>query len=294
MPEREVIIISGPTASGKSALALKIASEKNGAIINADALQQYQGLPILSAQPGKEDLQKVPHYLYSILSPSDKSSAANWLDLAKQSIEEAWQNNQLPIVVGGTGMYLSKLIEGINRIPEISQENKERAILTYQEIGLDGLKEKLPQTKAIDKQRLIRAYEVLLETGKPIEYWHSQQKHKVLPNCKFNHLNLRPEREELYNNCNQRFSVMLKQGALTEVEKLVNDHQITDDLAIAKTLGFMEIKQYLSGKISKDEMINTTSQKTRNYAKRQLTWFRNQFADKLIISQVSDFKGLIF
>lgn len=290
MLEREVIVISGPTASGKSAIALKIASEKNGAIINADALQQYQGLPILSAQPSVDDIKKVPHYLYSILSPNDKSSVANWLNLAKQSIEEVWQNNLLPIVVGGTGMYLSKLIEGINHIPEISKENKDRALALYKEIGIDGLKKKLPQSKAIDKQRLIRSYEVLLETGKPIEYWQNMEKYKILPNCKFNHLNLSPNREELYQNCNQRFSNIIESGAIAEVEKLISDYKVSDDLTITKTIGFEEIKRYIVGEISKDQVVEIASQKTRNYAKRQLTWFRNQFADKCTIINVNDLK----
>ena len=279
----KILIISGATASGKSALALKTAKEKNGRIINADAMQLYSELPILSAQPYEADQKLVPHFLYSVLKHNENSSVAAWLKLAIEQIELALQNGQLPIVTGGTGLYISKLMDGINRVPEPDaglrmevrqlMQNVDREELI--EILLD-LGEGLPEIKKLDKQRLARRLEVFKQTGKSLSWWQSQPNEIFYPRENFEHINIELPREELYQNCDRRLLAMFKNGALEEVENLLKE-DLEEDSPISKTIGFLEIKDYLQGKINQEQAIEIASKKTRNYAKRQLTWFRNQF-----------------
>ncbi len=273
----KILVISGPTASGKSDLALKMAGLRDIGIINADSLQIYQGLPILSAQPTLEEQKIVPHFLYSYFSSSQTSSVATWLQLVKPLIERLWNENKLPVIVGGSGMYISKLIEGISEIPQISEEKKNEARQLYEKMSQEEFK-KIAHSDALDKQRLIRACEVLLQTGKPISFFQNNQK-KIFPDAEFLHINLNPEREKLYQNCNSRFEKMLKNGAIEEVQNLVNQG-INDDMQITKTLGFFEIRDFLRGEITREKMLEVARQKTRNYAKRQLTWFRHQLPQK--------------
>lgn len=282
----KIIIISGPTASGKSDLALKLAATKEMAIINADSLQIYQGLPILSSQPSDAEKKQVEHFLYSHFLPQETSSVAVWLKLVKPLVERLWSENKLPVIVGGSGMYISKLVEGISEIPEISPEIRNGARQLFEEIGQEEFQKKLldlGENQIIDKQRLIRAYEVLKQTGKSINWWQEQPLQKIFSAADFIHVNLNPERQKLYENCNSRFVKMLKSGALEEVQKLVAQG-IDDSYQISKTLGFAEICDFLNGRISQEKMIESATQKTRNYAKRQLTWFRHQLPEKAVFS----------
>jgi tRNA dimethylallyltransferase len=276
----KILIISGATASGKSTLALKIAQERNGVIINADAMQLYKELPILSAQPSKDDLKLAPHFLYSTLKHNQNSSLAIWLDLAVEQIDLALQNKQLPIIVGGTGLYLSKLIDGINKVPAIDQSitkqirqisDKEELINKLQDLG-----EEFGGLRDLDKQRLARRLEVLQQTGKSLSWWQRQPNKIFYPKEYFGHHNIEIPRSELYHNCDGRLASMIENGAINEVENLLKK-DLSDDSLITKTIGFLEIKDFLNGKISFEEAKKIASQKTRNYAKRQLTWFRNQF-----------------
>jgi tRNA dimethylallyltransferase len=289
---KKILIISGPTASGKSSLALNFAEKKDIAIINADSLQIYEGLPILSSQPNHLEQKKVPHFLYSHFKAEENSSVAIWLDLVKSTVEKLWRENKLPVIVGGSGMYISKLVEGIVKIPEIDEALKIKARQLYEEIGreefllkLIQLGEEKEKIEKLDKHRLIRDYEVLEQTGKSIFYWQTQPNEKNFSDINFTHINLNPNREELYKNCNLRFKKMLKHGAIEEVEKILNQG-ISDDKQITKTLGFYEIRDFLSGRISQEEMLEIATQKTRNYAKRQLTWFRNQLPQKLVFTDL--------
>lgn len=277
----KIVVISGPTASGKSDLALKMADWRDVAIINADSLQIYRGLPILSSQPSELEQKQVPHFLYSHFAPQENSSVAIWLALVKSAIERVRSENKLPVIVGGSGMYISKLIEGISEIPEISAEIKTEARQLYEKLGREEFK-KFTNGEAIDKQRLIRAYEVLLQTGKPLTFWQNNKKNIFPADC-FLHVNLNPQRDQLYENCNWRFRKMLNSGAIEEVQSLVNQG-VEDDWQIAKTLGFFEIRDFLQQKISDKKMLEIAAQKTRNYAKRQLTWFRHQLPEKYVFS----------
>ncbi len=280
---KRILIISGATASGKSALALKTALEKNGVIINADAMQLYKELPILSAQPNAADQKLAPHFLYSVLKHNENSSVAAWIQLVIEQINLALEKGKLPIVVGGTGLYISKLMDGINKIPEIDEnlKNEFRQMLlniSREELikTLTDLGENLDEVSKLDKQRLGRRLEVLKQTGKTLSWWQKQPNQIFYPKEYFEHINVELPREILYQNCNQRLALMFENGALEEVEALLKQGA-NEDSPIARTIGFLEIKDYLEGRIDKDQAIEIASQKTRNYAKRQLTWFRNQF-----------------
>jgi tRNA dimethylallyltransferase len=287
---RKIVIISGPTASGKSRLALDFALKKDSVIINADSLQIYEGLPILSSQPSAIEKKQVEHLLYSVLKPQENSSVALWLRLVKSSIDEVLLREKIPVIVGGSGMYISKLVEGISKIPEIDEgiriealelfENLEKEDFILELVRLGEDKNKIIN---LDKHRLIRAYEVLRQSGKSIFYWQEQPIVKLFNEEDFLHINLNINREELYQNCNLRFAEMLKLGAINEVENLLNQG-ITDDKQITKTLGFYEIEDFLNKRITQEEMLAIATQKTRNYAKRQLTWFRNQLPNKFIFT----------
>jgi tRNA dimethylallyltransferase len=278
--KNKILVICGATASGKSALALKMALARNGVIINADALQQYCELPILSAQPTKDDLQTVPHCLYSVLKHNENSSVASWLNKAINQINLAFKNGKLPILVGGTGLYLSKLVDGINKVPEIGENLREevRKISSREDLieNLIYLGEEKKIIAKLDKQRLARRLEVLKQTGKTLSWWQEQPNEVFYPKEYFEVIKTNLPREILYKNCNERLAAMFESGALQEVKALL-EAGLKDNSTIAKTIGFLEIKDYLAGKITKNQALEIASQKTRNYAKRQLTWFNNQF-----------------
>ncbi len=284
--DKKIVIISGPTASGKSDLALKLADAKDIAIINADSLQIYEGLPILSSQASEAEKNLVPHFLYSHFKPSETSSVAIWLKLVKPVVEQLWSQNKLPVIVGGSGMYISKLVEGISEIPEIDEEIRIGARQLFDEIGAAEFQQKLielGENQIFDKQRMTRAYEVLKQTGKSISWWQERPMKKIFEEANFVHVNLNPNREELYKNCNSRFVTMLKSCAFEEVKSLVNQG-VEDDWQITKTLGFLEIRDFLEQRISQEKMVELATQKTRNYAKRQLTWFRHQLPQKQVFA----------
>ena len=272
----EIYIIAGPTASGKSAHALEIAQKQPAVIINADSMQVYRDFPILTAQPSQEEQQQVPHKLYGFLGVDEKCDAASWATLAATEIKSAWAKNQLPILVGGTGLYLKTLIQGIAPIPNIPDQARKNAASLLAELGHDAfyaqLLEKDPTSahlKIGDTQRILRAYEVIEATGKPLSYWYAQPTRQFFDAATFKGEIILPERAELYARCDKRFHQMIEKGAIAEVQK----HPL--DLSI-KIIGVPELQSFLRGEISKEKAIEKASQATRNYAKRQYTWFRNQ------------------
>jgi tRNA dimethylallyltransferase len=292
MKNNKVILIAGPTASGKSALALDLALKTRGTIINADSMQIYAGLPILSSQPHREEIERVPHELYGILAPTERSSVARWLTLATAAINKTIAMERTPIVVGGTGLYFKALRGGLAAIPAIPPSLRAAAQTLYDEVGEEQFRLMLakhdPEGAARltknDRQRLIRSYEVAVHTGKSLSQWQASARNfkgdNVMndndhPTNTISHL-LMPAREDLYMACNQRFVRMIKCGAVEEVKTMVANN-LNPELPIMKTLGFREIAFYLNGDISLEEAIAKAQQATRNYAKRQLTWFRNQW-----------------
>jgi len=289
--QNKIIVISGVTASGKSGLGIELAEKTNGVVINADSMQIYKSLPILSAQPTREEQRKVEHLLYSYLEPTENCSVGVWLDLVQKAINATLDKEQTPIVVGGTGMYISKLINGILEMPTISKKTREDTIKLYDKLGYKDFYEK---TKAIDeeavlklnpndKQRLMRIYEIYKQTGKKLSDIKKQSNKKFYPREQFLHINLNPPRDLLYEKCNLRLKKIVGEGGLDEVKDFIKNYpeiiQNPQNYSISKTLGFKEIVDYINNEIDWDTMIDKASQKTRNYAKRQYTWFRNQFKD---------------
>ncbi len=295
MSQSKIIFVTGPTASGKSSLAMQLARQERGTIINADSMQVYSGLPILSAHPPLEDQAEIPHKLYGVFAPSERSSAGRWVALAQAAIRETVQEGRTPILAGGTGLYIRTLVQGIAEIPSIPDSVRAEALGLYDEWGEEKFRRELAQLDPVsaerlarnDRQRLVRAVEVARHTGMALSEWQKtgvrdqglEKKDYVQipdyrplpPEC---HL-LMPPREELYAKCDQRFLAMMEQGAVEEVQRF-RKLNIDPTLPAAKTIGAHELADFLDGKISREEAIRKSQQATRNYAKRQMTWFRNQ------------------
>lgn len=285
------MVIAGPTASGKSGLALAIARAFDGVVINADSMQVYRTLRVLTARPSPEDEAQAPHRLYGVLSPADPCSAARWRDMAAAAMDAAWAEGRLPIVVGGTGLYLKTLIEGLSPIPEIPAPIRlaSRALLTA--IGNEEMYRRLadrdPQTAkrldAANSQRLVRAWEVLEATGKPLAVWQEQPLDGAVP-ARWATVALLPPRDILYAACDGRFHAMLAGGALDEVRALVA-MDLDPALPAMKALGVPELAAHLAGRIGLAAAAAAATQATRRYAKRQLTWFRHQLTAAHVVNE---------
>ncbi len=272
-------LVVGPTASGKSALALDIAKKQPSLIINADSAQVYRDLTILSARPTEDEMQGIEHQLFGYIDGSETCSAARWADDAKAAIGEAHERDILPILVGGTGLYVRILLDGIAPIPEIDPDirraiRKMETLEAYKSLeNLDPVSAE--RLNAADTTRIQRALEVVRSTGEPLDYW---QKHKVggiAGDIKLHPLVLLPPREWLYQRCDLRFHEMIKCGAKEEVEQLLA-RDLPADLPVMRAIGVAEIADWLSGDISREVAVERAQIATRRYAKRQYTWFRNQ------------------
>lgn len=280
--DKTVLVIGGPTASGKSDLALAAALQYNGVVINADAMQVYQNIPIITAAPSEEDKQKAPHFLYEIYPPSEKGNVADWLIRAISCIQDAWKRGKLPVVVGGTGFYIESLIKGCSPIPDTKEEIKLQ-VAEIMKKGLPAAYSYLSEIDSIgaarvksnDTTRIRRALEIKLDTGKSISEWFSKPLVKLLPEADFQMIKLLPELSSLEEKCSQRFDIMMEHGALQEVENLLK-LKLDENLPAMKAIGVPELKSYLEGNISLDEATALAKLHTRQYAKRQLTWFKNR------------------
>ncbi len=278
-----VYIICGPTASGKSELAINLAKKIHGSIINADSMQVYNALPILTSSPKENEKEIVPHFLYNFLDPEIKYSVGKYLEDCAVAIKESLSNGYTPIITGGTGMYINAVVNGISDIPEISREIRNEVQDFLNQKGLEELHNLLskldPESAAklnkTDKQRVSRAYEVFLQTGKSILEFQKNIQSSILKNYKIRTIYVRAERKFLYELCDQRFDNMLKGGALEEVKEFMNYHSHINH-GIINALGAKEIMDYLSGRVDIDSASCDAKKKTRNYAKRQYTWFNNQ------------------
>ena len=286
---RKIILLGGPTASGKSKLALEWADDVDGEIINADSMQIYRELNVLTACPSRAELNKVPHHLYRVLAGDDPCSAERWRDMARVIIDDIWLRGKTPIVVGGTGLYLKALVYGLSKVPEIDEAIRREVRDEVEQSGAEVAHVKLksidPEMAArlapADKQRISRALEVVLSTGRSLAKWQEEPETGGLCDEKVGiskHVLLR-ERALLYQRCNQRFEYMINQGdALEEVRRL-SAFNYDENLPVMKALGVPQIIDFLNGKTINEEMINLSQTATRQFAKRQLTWFRNQFSD---------------
>lgn len=275
-------LIAGPTASGKTALALHLAKTRNIVIINADSAQVYSDLPVLSAQPSPQELASAPHRLFGYLDGRTPCSAAKWAADAMLEIARAHQSGALPVLVGGTGLYVRTLLDGIAPIPEIDPKlraairgldvNKAFAALQRQDPAMAA---KLSPT---DSSRIARALEVVTATGRSIADWRLDKVGGISDAVDLRPILLLPPRDWLYDRCDQRFEAMMNSGAIAEVSALLA-RKIPGDAPVMRAIGVREISAFLSGEMARDDALALGKIATRQYAKRQYTWFRNQSPD---------------
>lgn len=279
----KIQLVFGATASGKSAYALEKAAADGGVIINADSQQLYRELRILTARPSELEVAHVPHKLYGTLAGNDPADVAKWLRLAKMEIDWALSEQRAVYVTGGTGMYLSALMHGLADIPDVPEAVLTQAKNDLESMGKASFFERLSAVdpklceniNAGDAQRMIRGYSVWLASGKPLTHWQKQGNHAPYPRESFVLHHIERPREEIYARCDQRVIDMMNTGAIKEVQQLLT-LGYDDSLPIMRIIGVREIRDFIEGHCSKDEAIARIQQATRNYAKRQMTWFRNK------------------
>ena len=286
MTSKRAILIAGPTASGKSSIALSVAKALDGVIINADSMQVYKGLKIITARPGADEMDAIPHALYGVRDPGESYSVADWMAAAKLAAEAAWADGKIPIFTGGTGLYFKALVDGIVDIPEVPEHIRLRLARRVEKEGLLPLfmelgnvdPEIVKTLKPKDKQRILRALEVHQATGKPLSYWQAQNQKPVLPGTDFLKIVIQSPPEELNEKILARLKKMLDHGVVIEVGNF-RAKSLSPNLPAAKALGLRPMLRYISHEVNLNEALDLATIETRQYAKRQRTWFRNQCQD---------------
>ena len=282
----KAILIAGPTASGKSAAALVLAEHLRGTVINADSMQVYRELVILTARPTEAETSRVPHRLYGIVPAREAYSVGRWLDDAARAIGEAEGEGRVPILVGGTGLYFKALVEGLAPVPDVPPEIRKAWRERAEKVGAEGLYRELEARDPVmaarlrpsDKQRLLRALEVIDATSVSLSEWQGGNTAPVLAPDSVLKLVIAPEREALYAAIDARFAAMVEAGAIEEVRALL---ALGLDLSLPamRAQGVRELASYLSGRSSLEEAITKAKTETRRYAKRQMTWLRRFMKD---------------
>jgi tRNA dimethylallyltransferase len=288
----KVILIAGPTASGKSALSLNLAERFDGEIINADSMQVYDCLQVLTARPSTVEMAGIPHHLYGVVAPTEAYSVAQWAREAVACVNDVVGRGRSAILVGGTGLYFKALVDGLSDVPAIDMDIRQ-GVRTL--VGTDGVQEAYEQLKdedplmatrldPADKQRISRALEVIRSTGRSLAAWQADEKHPALAAVEgetdLTKIILLPDRDWIYARCDLRFTLMLDQGALDEVTAVKH---LDPHLPSMRALGVAQLAAYLAGEMTLDEAVEKAQTATRQYAKRQMTWFRNQFSGWKVI-----------
>ena len=277
--EKRAVLIAGPTASGKSALAIALAHERNGVIINADAMQIYRELRILTARPGEEDEAQVPHRLYGHVAGASAYSVARWLADAAAEIEAVWRSGRVPVITGGTGLYFKALEQGLADIPLIPPDITEKWRAAKGDLHAELAKRDQGAAARLnpnDRQRIIRALEVFEGTGKPLDYWQrAARSDAVLAGVQVERIFLNPGRKVLHARADERFARMVKGGGIEEVKALLA-LGLDAKLPVMKAIGVKQLAAWLAGWRGLDEAIEAGQTATRQYIKRQLTWWRHQ------------------
>jgi len=281
----KVILIYGPTASGKSTFSIRLAKKINGEIINADSMQVYKDLKILSARPFQKDYQKIKHHLYGFISAKKNFSSGDWLKLTKKKIKEIRKRNKIPILVGGTGLYFKTLTDGLVNIPNIPIRHRKKIRLLYKRLGSKKFYAKLvkldplikDKIKPSDMQRVVRAYEIKSFTKRSMYEWFENTKSDYEKDD-FYKIYIDFPRDKLIRRINARTVSMVNKGAILEVKRFL---KLKIDLSKTahKAIGIHEIKEFLNKKMEISEVIERISIKTRQYAKRQATWARGNMFD---------------
>ncbi len=280
----------GPTGSGKSAMALEIAKSRPTVIINADAMQMVATLRVLSARPTVEEEAQAEHALYGVLRADEPTSVARWLSLVEPIIRQTHAVGKLPLLVGGTGMYVKALQDGLAAVPAVPEEIRQK----YRALAQAELHPMLMQRDPImaaklktgDTQRLIRALEVVEATGLSLDHWQRQKANPLFPDAVYRYYYMQMPRAEVYARIDARFQKMLDAGALDEVRGLLAQG-LAPDTPILRAHGVPELAAYLNGTMALDEAIEKSQQNTRNYAKRQMTWIRNQLPEATPVNPLS-------
>lgn len=282
------MLIAGPTASGKSAVALEVAARLDGEIVNADSMQVYRELSVLTARPTREEQGAIPHQLYGFASVAEPFSVARWLELAGETMRDILDRGRVPILVGGTGLYFKALLQGLSDVPDIDaviREHVRRIVSTEGPLAAHGMLRSEDPVMADrlqpgDGQRIARALEVIRSTGRSLASWQNDTSPGPLEALDRRgdvaKLLLMPPRDWLYERCDRRFDLMMERGALDEVRTLP---PLDANLPALKALGVAPLRAHLEGACSLEEAVGQAKTATRQYAKRQLTWFRNQCTD---------------
>ena len=285
MTHKRAILIAGPTASGKSTVAAAIAANHNGIVVNADSIQVYRELQILSARPSKTDESKVPHRLYGYVPISETYSVAQWLQDIKQVLDDPQNKESLFIIVGGTGLYFKAFTEGLSPIPEIPHDIRQKYRDMAAQVSTQHLFRELQscdpltaqQLRPSDTQRLVRALEVFAATGRPLAEWQKTPGQPVLTRDDYEGFVISPPRAEIRAAAEARFDKMMEAGALEEartIKTLIDEMQLEPKLPGLKALGLKPLIAQLSGEISLDAAVEQAKHDTSQYIKRQQTWFR--------------------
>ncbi len=286
LSDNKAVLIAGPTASGKSALALELAQKAGGVVINTDSMQVYRDLRVLTARPTRDEEAQVPHRLYGHVDASVNYSAGHYVRDAAEVLDDIRRLGRLPIFIGGTGLYFKALTSGLSAVPPVPDEVREAVRLRLDRDGVEALHAELvrrdPEAGARlnvrDRTRIARALEVIEATGRPLADWHAETTPPLLPQGSYRALFIAPEREALYGSIDARFDAMLSAGALDEVARLAA-RGLDPLLPAMKAHGVPALIRYLRGEITLEEAATIGKADTRHYAKRQFTWFRHQLPE---------------
>jgi tRNA dimethylallyltransferase len=303
MTQYRAILIAGPTSSGKSAAALALAERLNGVIVNADSMQVYRELRVLTARPGPEDEARVPHALYGFVPAAEAYSAGKWIGDVSREIATAEAARCLPIITGGTGLYFRALLEGLSPIPDIPEAVRDRwreqaRLMPAGELHA-VLRQRDPvmadQLRPSDLQRIVRALEVLDATGRSLSDWQAEPEDPLLQADSVLRLYVAPPRDVLYARIDARFDKMMEEGALDEVRALAAQ-DLAADLPVMRALGVKQLFALLAGEISRAEAADRVKTETRRYAKRQLTWSRSNMLswERIETKDIESFRSSIF
>ncbi|MEC9290902.1 MAG: tRNA (adenosine(37)-N6)-dimethylallyltransferase MiaA [Pseudomonadota bacterium] len=282
---RPLIVLFGPTASGKTSLGVDLANHVGGEVVNIDSRQLYKEMPIITAMPTAEEQAGAPHHLYEVLEVSEKCDALKYAEMAKKTCEEIWGRGKVPILLGGTGFYIQSLLEGLSPIPEIDeglieQLNERETEALYTELSeKDAAAAK--QIDALDRQKIVRALSVFLVTGQSIVEWQKLPRVGALE-CAPYYIALNPERQRLIDRINLRFDIMVDDGVEAEMRALY-DKKYPLNLPAMTSIGAPDFYDYFDGKLPWNELVEKVSQQMRRYAKRQRTWLRGKYPHDLMV-----------
>lgn len=294
MQKNPVLVIAGPTASGKSALAAEVAYALNGVVLNCDSMQIYKDIPIIAAAPTEAEKKLAEHRLFEIYDCDKRGNVVDWLNLCVAEIRKLWAENRLPVVVGGTGFYAEALLKGVTPIPETPAEIRKQLQDRLHRDGLENLYVELQQKDAEiaaklnpnDKTRIIRALEVIEATGIKLSEWYRKPLIQKLPEADFITVKIMPSLEVIATRCCLRLDKMVNElGVLAEIERLLTKGT-DENMPAMKALGVPELSLFIKGQLSLDEALSLAKIHTRQYAKRQRTWLKNKMPADIIFENV--------